>query len=134
MSKYLKFSLVLLMGALLLSGCALSEKIQWLDNEAGKLFNDVKSRENIQLISTSSHEWLDQVKTKVGSLSKEQKDNVDKFLADNNLNRYGDTASTTYASGTPLFNEITGESVDRFEYILKNHPEIWEKIKNSITN
>jgi len=117
------------MGALLLSGCVLSEKVKWLDNEAGKLFNDVKSGENVQLASTNSQEWLDQVKTKVGSLTKEQKENVDKFLADNNLNRYGDAASTTYASGTPLFNEITGESVDRFEYILKNHPEIWEKIK-----
>ena len=125
------------MGALLLSGCALSEKIQWLDNEAGKLFNDVKSGETIQLISTSSQEWLDQVKTKVGSLTKEQKENVDKFLADNNLNRYGDAASTTYASGTPLFNEITGESVDRFEYILKNHPDILNKLnfdKNSNNN
>lgn len=125
------------MGALLLSGCALSEKVKWLDNEAGKLFNDVKSGENVQLIATSSQKWLDQVKAKVGSLTKEQKENVDKFLADNNLNRYGDAASTTYASGTPLFNEITGESVDRFEYILKNHPDILNKLnfdKNSNNN
>jgi hypothetical protein len=45
------------------------------------------------------------------------------------LNEYGDPKDTMYAGGTPLFNEMTGETVDRYEYILKQHPElrVWKK-------
>ncbi|MEW6188626.1 MAG: hypothetical protein AB1466_00715 [Actinomycetota bacterium] len=34
----------------------------------------------------------------------------------NNLNGYGDPKD----GGTPLFDEITGKRIDRYEYILKN--------------
>ena len=30
---------------------------------------------------------------------------------------------TVYSGGTPLFNEMTGRSTDRYDYILKNHPD-----------
>ncbi|OQA38791.1 MAG: hypothetical protein BWY51_00745 [Parcubacteria group bacterium ADurb.Bin316] len=130
MFKYFKFSVVLLMGAFLLSGCSMSEKLRWLDDQAGRLFDDAQSGEQKIFIATSSQEWIDLVKNKAVSLTIDQKDYIDKFLAENNLNRFGDATSTVYASGTPLFDKVTGESVDRFEYILKNHPEILEKIKN----
>jgi len=130
MFKYFKFSVVLLMGAFLLSGCSMSEKLRWLDDQAGRLFDDAQSGEQKIFIATSSQEWIDLVKNKAVSLTIDQKDYIDKFLAENNLNRFGDATSTVYASGTPLFYKVTGESVDRFEYILKNHPEILEKIKN----
>ena len=129
MLKYLRLSLIFIMGAFLLSGCAMSEKAQWLDDQAGKLFGDIKTNEQVQMIATDSQEWINLAKTKATELTSDQKNYIDKFLADNNLNRFGDATSTTYASGTPLFDKITGESIDRFEYILKNHPEIWEKIK-----
>jgi len=133
MFKYIKLSLVFIMGALLLSGCSVSEKLQWLDDQAGKLFGEVKTSSQTQLqpIITDNQEWIDLVKTKVTDLTVDQKNYIDKFLADNNLNRFGDATSTMYASGTPLFDKVTGESIDRFEYILKNHPEIWEKIKSN---
>ncbi|HOZ56110.1 MAG TPA: hypothetical protein PLH29_02695 [bacterium] len=108
----------------------MSEKLRWLDDQAGRLFDDAQSGEQKIFIATSSQEWIDLVKNKAVSLTIDQKDYIDKFLAENNLNRFGDATSTVYASGTPLFDKVTGESVDRFEYILKNHPEILEKIKN----
>ena len=42
------------------------------------------------------------------------------------LNMYGDPKDTTYTGGTPLFNESTGESIDRYEYIKSKYPnEPW---------
>lgn len=41
-------------------------------------------------------------------------------------NQYGDPPGTRYPGGTPLFNEMTGKKVDRYEYILRKHPELRE--------
>ncbi len=48
---------------------------------------------------------------------------VDKWLEDNHLDRYGNKTGTMYAGGTPLFDETTGKSTDRLEYIYQHHPE-----------
>lgn len=48
---------------------------------------------------------------------------IDSWLQENNLNQYGDPKDTMYAGGTPLFDERTGERTDRYDYIVKNHPE-----------
>jgi len=62
-------------------------------------------------------------------LSLETKEKIDKWLKENNLNRYGDSLKTYYTGGTPLFNEETGESIERFEYIFQKIPDILDKIK-----
>jgi len=44
------------------------------------------------------------------------------------LNEYGEPADTLYAGGTPLFDESTGTTMDRYDYIKKNHPDApWNK-------
>lgn len=48
---------------------------------------------------------------------------VDRWLESKKLDRYGHEEGTMYAGGTPLFNEATGESRDRLEYIFERHPE-----------
>lgn len=48
---------------------------------------------------------------------------IDKWLADNNLNEYGDTIGTVYAGGSPLFDEASGEKIGRFEYIFRKYPD-----------
>jgi hypothetical protein len=48
---------------------------------------------------------------------------VDKWLEDNKLDRYGNKTGTMYAGGTPLFDETTGKSTDRLEFIYQHHPE-----------
>ena len=58
------------------------------------------------------------------SLSDVQKKIVDEWLAKNQLNEFGDKLDTLYAGGTPLFDELTGASVDRFEYLLKKFPNL----------
>lgn len=51
---------------------------------------------------------------------------IDRWIKEKNLNRYGDPKGTVYAGGTPLFDERTGRSRDRYEYILERHPELRE--------
>jgi hypothetical protein len=130
MLRYTKLSLILVMTVMLISGCQTADKLRWLDNQAGKLFNGGQLKNFNPGISSSSEQLLAGMKIKASELTKEQKEKIDKFLADNNLNRYGDASSTMYAGGTPLFNEVTGASVDRFDYILNKLPDIVEKIKN----
>ena len=117
-----------LVAVLILSGCQAADKLRWLDNQAGKLFNGGQLKNLSQEISSSSSSIIGQIKA--SDLTKEQKEKIDKFLADNNFNRYGDASSTMYAGGTPLFNEASGVSVDRFDYILNKYPDILNKIKN----
>jgi hypothetical protein len=49
---------------------------------------------------------------------------VDRELGARGLNPYGDPAGTMYAGGTPLFDERTGVTVDRVQYVLAHRPEI----------
>ncbi len=48
---------------------------------------------------------------------------IDRWINANNLNKYGDPKDTMYAGGTPLFNESSGERIDRYEYIKNQHPD-----------
>lgn len=66
--------------------------------------------------------------TQSAAITSEEKIKMDEWIEKNNLNVYGDPKDTAYAGGTPLFDETTGETVDRYMYILKNHPEKpWNK-------
>ncbi|KAL3672330.1 hypothetical protein V7S43_003019 [Phytophthora oleae] len=53
----------------------------------------------------------------------DEKKAVDAWIEDNGLNQYGDPATVMYTGGTPLFDENTGTTTDRYEYILRHHPE-----------
>ncbi|MBI2050417.1 MAG: hypothetical protein HYT31_01255 [Parcubacteria group bacterium] len=58
------------------------------------------------------------------NLTQEQKAAVDEWLSSNRLNEFGDAQGTFYAGGTPLFNEATGETLDRFKYLFEKFPEL----------
>jgi hypothetical protein len=49
---------------------------------------------------------------------------IDRWIKEKKRNPYGDPPDTMYAGGTPLFDERTGRSRDRYEYILERHPEL----------
>jgi hypothetical protein len=49
---------------------------------------------------------------------------LDRQLRAKGLNPFGDPPDTVYAGGTPLFNEKTGESVPREQYVFSRHPDI----------
>ncbi|MDQ3266672.1 MAG: hypothetical protein M3Y59_23985 [Myxococcota bacterium] len=48
---------------------------------------------------------------------------VDSWLAGRKLDPYGSAEGTMYAGGSPLFDERTGESKDRLEFVYARHPE-----------
>jgi hypothetical protein len=48
---------------------------------------------------------------------------VDGWLEQNHLDQYGNKAGTMYMGGTPLFDEASGKTTDRLEYIYQTHPE-----------
>ena len=52
------------------------------------------------------------------------KQKVDKWIKDKRRNPFGDDQDTMYAGGTPLFDERTGRTKDKYEYILDRHPEL----------
>jgi hypothetical protein len=46
---------------------------------------------------------------------------VDRWLKAQKLDRYGHKQGTMYAGGSPLFDERTGETRDRIEYVFSRH-------------
>ena len=49
---------------------------------------------------------------------------LDQQLAAKGLNPFGDPEGTMYAGGTPLFDEKTGRSTPREQYVFTRHPDI----------
>lgn len=57
----------------------------------------------------------------VSILSAQEKQQIDAWITTNNLNAYGDLKDTAYPGGTPLFNEATGVTIDKYTYIAEKH-------------
>ncbi len=69
--------------------------------------------------------WMS-IKNRAEDLNEKAK--IEKWIVDSKLNEYGDPLDTLYAGGTPLFDESTGERMDKYEYIKKNYPnEPWNR-------
>ena len=69
--------------------------------------------------------WADKI---VASLSAVGKNKIDEWLAEKKLNQYGDDPDTMYAGGTPLYNEGTGEFMERYAYLLEKFPNLFDDL------
>lgn len=66
----------------------------------------------------------------IPKLTESEKKRIDLWIEKEGLNQYGDPKDTVYVGGTPLFDEKTGEKIDKYEYILRRHPDRpWNKYK-----
>ncbi len=65
--------------------------------------------------------WADEL---VAKLTDAGKVKIDEWLDKKGYNQYGDQKDTMYAGGAPLFNEATGQSIDRYVYLLKKFPDL----------
>lgn len=59
----------------------------------------------------------------MSNIDDNQKRWIDRMIKKKGLNEYGDPKGTMYMGGTPLFNEMTGNRKDRYEYILEKHKD-----------
>jgi hypothetical protein len=48
---------------------------------------------------------------------------VDRWLQEHKLDRYGNAEGTMYTGGSPLFNESTGETIERLAYVFQRQPD-----------
>ncbi|MBI3891219.1 MAG: hypothetical protein HY303_06780 [Candidatus Wallbacteria bacterium] len=58
------------------------------------------------------------------ALTDTQRTYIDRYLVGHGLNQYGDPNGTVYLGGNPLFDEATGTSMNRHDYILRKIPRI----------
>jgi hypothetical protein len=66
----------------------------------------------------------------VNNLSDTDKKAIEEWLIKNKLNQYGDAKATVYTGGTPLFDEQTGKSLNRYEYLFEKFPELKDIVKS----
>jgi hypothetical protein len=64
----------------------------------------------------------------VSPVSAQERQQIDLWIKKNDLNEYGDPKDTMYPGGTPLFNEATGQTMDKYVYIFHHHSDKpWQK-------
>lgn len=136
--KFFKTILLLSILTLTLSGCSFIDNfggLKWLDEKAGNLFDDFNNEQKKSVMEFMEEnkdglptEEAKEEKTGSNSLSAKDKEMIDAWLLKKGFNRYGDDKSAIYTGGTPLFNEKTGEVIDRYDYILNKFPDILERI------
>lgn len=138
--KIIKTSLLMCL-IISLSGCSfgISDGIGWLDDNISSAIN--KTAEDgkqsvMDLIENGPKETNQIIEEDVeadyssaNNLTSEEKKQIDEWLEMKDFNRYGDDKSAVYIGGTPLFDEKTGESIDRYDYILNKFPDILLRIK-----
>lgn len=106
---------------------------------AGSIERDIRMRRNVHslklalvllialAVPRASHAEVDEA-TPRAAMSTRETTELTRWLEANELNEFGDPKDTMYTGGTPLFDESTGESRDRYEYIAARHPDApWKK-------
>lgn len=129
-----KFFIFLLLPAvsLVLTGCfnlaSYDQKILDTNQQISDQARE-KVDEGIEVGKEKLKEYTrEQIQQIAQGLTTNMKESIDAWIAENNLNQYGDPSDTMYAGGTPLFDESTGESKDRYEYILDKNPELIDQL------
>lgn len=135
------FLLILLfVVSLILTGCFSLKELDQQVIEKNQEFSDTVRENYGDDIEQAKDEMKDKaldatydiadksIKFMAKSITNSIKVEIDKWIKQNGLNQYGDSKDTMYNGGTPLFDEATGETKDKYEYILKNHPELVEKL------
>lgn len=127
-NNVIKSSVFFLLLMLCLTACSPKEKLQEIDNKLGEtLFNEKESPIEVIEKDDKNKQAIDN-SGQPDDLTVSLKARIDDWLKANGYNRYGDKEGTFYTGGTPLFNEATGSSTERFDYILERIPDILDRI------
>lgn len=115
----------------ILSGCqqvGLDKALKSLDENIGRAFNNFEGSQQSSVFELFGKKETATTTASV-SLTAAQKKSIDEWLFKKGLNKYGDASNAIYTGGTPLFNEKTGQAVERYDYILNKFPNILNEIK-----
>ena len=123
--KYL--IILLLCFSVFISGCEsedVTNSLDKFDKKLGEIFENFQEKNKDDIVNIMDKKSKDEENSEKMELTKQEQEKIDEWLEQNNLNRYGDAVNTMYSGGTPLFNEKTGESINRYDYILKKYPNL----------
>jgi hypothetical protein len=117
----------------ILTGCqsaGVSDGLKILNDNLGKALNSLNENQASSTFNFFSHSSSTVPTEKTSTeLSNTDKQAIDAWLEKKGLNRYGDAKNAVYTGGTPLFDEQTGKSTERYAYILNKFPNILDIIK-----
>lgn len=57
------------------------------------------------------------------ALTARERAKIEAWISESGMNQYGDPNGTVYVGGSPLYDETTGQTLDRMDYILERHPD-----------
>lgn len=127
--------LLLSLCILVFSGCSSNKLEKSVEDKIGEKFQESQNNTiNIWENQKTEHNKKTAEDIIKAGITQEMKDKMDKWIELNDFNKYGDQKNLMYAGGTPLFDEATGEVTDRYEYILKNHPELVNELGSEQNN
>jgi hypothetical protein len=132
--------LILILITSTLSGCLSIKKLDEKVLEQNKKYSDKMQVEFGDEVKVKQDELKDKAKDAAFNVAEKTikfiattlttavKQEIDEWLQTNGLNEYGDPVGTSYIGGTPLFDETSGESKDKYEYILEKNPRLIEDL------
>ena len=117
----------------ILSGCqqiGWSDGLKILNDNLGRVLNNLNENQASSTFNLFAQNSLPKDNKKTAAdLSNADKQAIDNWLEEKDLNRYGDAKNAVYTGGTPLFDEKTGQAIERYDYILNKFPDILDLIK-----
>ncbi|MCH2570148.1 MAG: extracellular solute-binding protein [Planctomycetes bacterium] len=67
-------------------------------------------------------------------LASSDQQRIDTWIKNENRNSYGDDADRIYEGGSPLFDEKSGDTRNRYDYILEKHPELQANLNYNVSD
>jgi len=131
---------VILFSTFLFSGCLSIKKLDEKVLEQNEKYSDKMQAEFGDEVKVKQDEIKDKAKDAAFNVAEKTikfiattlttavKQEIDEWLQKNGLNEYGDPEGTSYIGGTPLFDETSGETKDKYEYILEKNPQLIEDL------
>lgn len=95
------------------------------DTDSAQTISQIPAKSFLWFYARRTKDSISQISMSGGSsvITEAEKAKIDAWLLVNNLNQCGDSKDTVYTGGTCLFNEATGETMDKYVYLVEKFPK-----------
>ena len=124
MKNIFKLYSLFLVLVFLISACSIQESWNDFFDFLDEQYDNFTLDQEAKLFGSFSNK-----KSKPAGLSEDGKQKINAWIKEKGLNQFGDSIDTEYAGGSPLFDEVAEESIDRFQYLLDKYPNLLNEIK-----